>query len=114
MEASEQNITNEGEEREQVESPDSPDPEAGPAVDPIETDPGEGVREGESVPAENTQQGAGFDPNAPVATSPPPPEAQSGVPQPTDGSNEGVEPGTPGPVDPEQPRGPEGEGGDED
>lgn len=80
---------------EQVErSPDSPDSEAGPAVDPVETDPGEGEgfndRSGESAPQDAGSPG--FDPDAPVRTSPPPPEAQSGVPQPTDGSNEGVEP----------------------
>lgn len=37
--------------------------------------------------------GAGLDPDVPVRTSAPPPEAQSGVPNLPDGSNEGVEPG---------------------
>lgn len=60
----------------EVESPDEPDEEAGPAVEPIEGDQGEYVEQ-EVIPA-NPGVDTGFDPNRPVRTSPPPPEAQSG------------------------------------
>jgi hypothetical protein len=76
------------ESQDDIERHDAPDEEAGPAVEPVEASQGEQV-------SEQTPQDAaapGFDPNAPVATSPPEASAQSGVPQPTDGSNEGVEP----------------------
>jgi hypothetical protein len=64
---------------------DAPDEDAGPAVDPIEGDQGPQV-------AEQTPQGTvggSFDPDAPVRTSAPPPDAQSGVPALPE--NEGVE-----------------------
>jgi hypothetical protein len=76
------------ESEETPERQDAPDEEAGPAVEPTTADQGDQVSE--QTPA--AAAAPGFDPDAPVATSPPPPEAQSGVPQPTDGSNEGVEP----------------------
>lgn len=65
-------------------------PEQG--VEPVAGDQGEYVNQGESLPSSATASEAGFDPNRPVATSPPPPEAQSGVPALEGGGNEGVEP----------------------
>jgi hypothetical protein len=65
-------------------------------------DQGPQVREQDAQPVGGDV--AGFDPNRPVASSPPPPDAQSGVPQLADGSNAGVEPGEqPGPVSPAAP-----------
>jgi hypothetical protein len=63
--------------------PGSPDEDAGPAVEPVEGDQGEQV----ATPSE-----PGFNPDAPRATSAPPPEAQSGVPDLPGGDNADVEP----------------------
>ena len=78
-----------------------PDDDAGPAVEPTKGDQGEWV---EQTPGSANPTVGGFDPDRPVATSPPPADMQSGVPQPTDGSNAGVEPNETyrGPVDPAQ------------
>lgn len=74
----------------------APDDDAGPAVEPIEGDQGEYV--------EQTPRAAsgGFDPDRPVATSPPPADLQRGVADVQE--NEGVEPdeGARGPQDPAQ------------
>jgi hypothetical protein len=67
------------------------------AADATQGDQGPEIREQDAA----ATGPAGFDPNRPVADSPPPPDAQSGVPTgPTLPENEGVEPGTPGPVEP--------------
>jgi hypothetical protein len=63
-----------------------PDEDAGPAVEPIEGDQGEYV---EQTPAQAGASQAGFDPDRPVADSPPPPDRQSGVPPLPE--NEGLE-----------------------
>jgi hypothetical protein len=70
----------------EVERQDHPDEDAGPAVEPVQGDQGPQVSE--QVPADAT----GSDPDNAVRTSAPAPEAQSGVPQIPDGTNEGVEP----------------------
>lgn len=85
-------------------APDTPDepaepeapaePDVHPHENAIQGDQGEQVADAAAAP--------GFDPDRPVRTSAPEPEAQSGVPNLTDGSNEGVEPQPEyaGPVDP--------------
>lgn len=85
---------------------DAPDEDAGPAVEPAEGDQGEYV---EQAPADAGP--SGFDPDRPVRTSPPTAEQQSGVPSPTDGSNEGVEANEDmrGPVEPSQQGEPRGD-----
>lgn len=88
--------------QDEPERQDAPDEDAGPSVEPAEGDQGEYV---EQSPASANAGDAGFDPDRPVRTSAPTAEQQSGVPQPTDGSNEGVE-GNPdyrGPVEPSRP-----------
>lgn len=55
-------------------------------ADATQGDQGPQVREQNATPVSGA---AGFDPNAPVASSPPPPDAQSGVPAIPE--NEGVE-----------------------
>lgn len=71
-------------------APEQPveDPNEGPnpAVQPVEGDQGPQVSEQD--PADATVP----NPDNAVRTSAPPPEAQSGVPQIPDGTNEGVEP----------------------
>lgn len=67
-----------------VQTQESPDDDAGPAVEPTPGDQGEQVADSAAA--------SGFNPDAPVRTSAPPAEAQSGVPALSDGSNEGVEP----------------------
>lgn len=69
-----------GQEPEQPATHESPDSDAGPAVEPTEG------TQGESLP----QDSSSFDPSNPVRTSALPPEAQSGVPPLPE--NEGVEP----------------------
>lgn len=64
-------------EDQEAEYQDSPDEDAGPAVEPIKGDQGAQPDQQMPVPAGGA---AGFDPDAPVATSPPDPAAQSGVP----------------------------------
>ena len=64
---------------------DEPDDD-GTGVEPLEGDQGEYVDQS-AIPA----NAGGFDPDRPVRTSPPTADSQSGVPQPDDGSNEGVE-----------------------
>lgn len=88
-------------EQEQPVVQDHPDDDAGPAVEPTKGDQGEWV---EQTPGSANPTVGGFDPDRPVATSPPPADMQSGVPQPTDGSNQGVEPNEDfrGSVDPAQ------------
>jgi hypothetical protein len=61
----------------EVESPEQPDDEAGPAVEPIEGDQGEYVEQ--AVMPANPGVDTGFDPNRPVRTSPPPADMQEGV-----------------------------------
>jgi hypothetical protein len=72
--------------------------EADSGVQPIEGDQGEYVEQDPMAAG----GGQGFDPDRPVRTSAPTADQQSGVPQPTDGSNEGVEPNEEmrGPVEP--------------
>lgn len=84
---------------------DSPDPDAGPAVEPAKGDQGEWVGEQDAPLVEP----GGFDPDRPVRQSPPPPEAQSGVPQIPGGENDDVEPQPEyaGPVEPSD----QGDGG---
>lgn len=65
---------------------DHPDEDAGPSVEPVEGDQGPQVSE------QDPQDATGANPDNAVAQSAPPPEAQSGVPQIPDGTNEGVEP----------------------
>jgi len=84
----EQQAPEDAPEQEQQDAPSEPDEDAGPAVEPAEGDQGEYV---EQAPAPADSTAGGFDPDRPVRTSAPTPEQQSGVPQPTDGSNEGVE-----------------------
>jgi cell division protein FtsN len=55
-------------------------------------DQGPQVREQDAAPVGGADA-TGFDPNRPVASSPPPPDAQSGVPNIPGGENAGVEPG---------------------
>lgn len=77
-----------------------PDEESGPAVEPIQGDQGEPVEHN----PQSARSSTGFNPDAPVATSPPPASAQSGVPPLEGGGNEGVAPQEQyrGPVDPAQ------------
>lgn len=63
-----------------------PDEDAGPAVEPTQGDQGEPVEQN-ALPVGGTV--AGFDPDRAVSTSPPPADAQSGVPALPE--NEGVE-----------------------
>lgn len=67
---------------------DAPDEEAGPLVQPATGDQGEWVGEQDAP----LVQPGGFDPDRPVRQSPPPAEAQSGVPQIPGGENDDVEP----------------------
>jgi hypothetical protein len=75
-------------ETQEPERHEEPDEDAQPAVEPVEMDQGEQVSEQEP---QQTAGQSGFDPNQAVATSPPPPGAQSGVPPLEGGGNEGVE-----------------------
>ncbi len=59
------------------------------AVEPLDPEEAAGDQSGSQDPAAV----GSFDPNAARATSGPPPDAQSGVPDLTTGENEGVEPG---------------------
>lgn len=58
----------------------------GTTVEPVKGDQGEYV---EQTPGDASSASAGFDPDRPVATSPPPAEAQSGVPATQE--NEGIQ-----------------------
>lgn len=64
-----------------------PDPEAGPAVDPVDPNATDDVNP-DAVPGDQGESvgipaaAAGFDPSRPVRTSAQPPEAQSGTPLP--------------------------------
>lgn len=88
----------EQDEQEQVEpeTQEQPDEGAGPDVEPIVGDQGEQVSE----QVAETAAASGFNPDAPVRTSAPPPEAQSGLPPLQENADLEPQPQYAGPVEP--------------
>lgn len=73
--------------KDNIETHDEPDEPN--AVEPLDPEEAAGGEKLDQVAA--GAFASGFNPDAPVRTSPPPPEAQSGVPDLTSGENDGVE-----------------------